>query len=192
MIARLIDACGDGLLDKSEFEPRISAARARLAKLEGEQRQRIGEATQEAELRLVNGPLWAVFGRSSEGLQEPDGGTRREIVRALVKRVEVDEQEVRIVYRVSPSPFEESPQQGRSQHCWGRDVPVTGEHLYASLRPRLEDPGTRAAVERLDRQLCGRSCARQCVFEMRVGPSEPVCGGRLQTTLSGLGQEPWS
>src|SRR5262245_29002402 len=45
MISRLIDAYGDGLLDKSEFEPRVSAARARLAKLEEEHRQRIGEAT---------------------------------------------------------------------------------------------------------------------------------------------------
>src|SRR3954465_9305992 len=42
MISRLIDAYGDGLLDKSEFEPRISAARERLAKLETECRQRIG------------------------------------------------------------------------------------------------------------------------------------------------------
>jgi len=39
----------------------------------------------------------------------------------LVKKVEVDENEIRIVYRVSPSPFEGSPQHGRSQHCWGRD-----------------------------------------------------------------------
>jgi site-specific DNA recombinase len=39
----------------------------------------------------------------------------------LVKKVEIDEQEVRIVYRVSPSPFEGSPQQGSLQHCWGRD-----------------------------------------------------------------------
>jgi len=53
MISRLIDAYGDGLLHKSEFEPRISAARERLAKLEAEYRQRIGEAAQEAELRLV-------------------------------------------------------------------------------------------------------------------------------------------
>ena len=39
MISRLIDAYGDGLLDKSEFEPRISAARERLAKLEDECRK---------------------------------------------------------------------------------------------------------------------------------------------------------
>src|SRR4029453_6902796 len=53
MISRLIDAYGDGLLDRSEFEPRISAARTRLSRLEEEHRQRIGEAAQEAGLRLV-------------------------------------------------------------------------------------------------------------------------------------------
>ena len=86
MISRLIDAYGDGLLDKSEFEPRISAARERLAKLEDECRQRIGEATQEAELRLVIGQLEEFARRVSQGLQEPDWDTRREIVRALVKQ----------------------------------------------------------------------------------------------------------
>ena len=95
MISRLIDAYSDGLLDKSEFEPRISAARARLAKLEDEHRQRVGEAAQEAELRLVIGQLEEFARRVSEGLQEPNWDTRREIVRALVKKVEVDEQEVR-------------------------------------------------------------------------------------------------
>src|SRR5512135_1738665 len=124
MISRLIDAYGDGLLDKSEFEPRITAARARLTKLEAEHRQRIGEAAQEAELRLVIGQLEEFAKRVSQGLQEPDWATRREVVRALVRRVEIDEQEVRIVYRVTPSPFERGPQQGHSQHCWGRGFPL--------------------------------------------------------------------
>jgi site-specific DNA recombinase len=124
LIARLIDAYGDGLLDKSEFEPRILAARERLAKLEDECRQRIGEATQEAELRLVIGQLEEFARRVSQELQEPDWDTRREVVRALVKKVEVDEQEVRIVYRVSPSPFERGPRQGFSQRCWGRCDPA--------------------------------------------------------------------
>src|SRR5512144_1358461 len=135
MISRLIDAYGDGLLDKSEFEPRITAARERLTKLEAEHRQRIGEAAQEAELRLVIGQLEEFAKRVSQGLQEPDWATRREVVRALVRRVEIDEQEVRIVYRVTPSPFERGPQQGRSQHCWGRGLTLVGESLHA-LRVR--------------------------------------------------------
>jgi site-specific DNA recombinase len=141
MISRLIDAYGDGLLDKSEFEPRISAARARLTKLEDEHRQRIGKAAQEAELRLVIGQLEEFARRVSQELQEPDWDTRREVVRALVKKVEVDNQEVRIVYRVSPLPFESGPQQGRSQHCWGRAVTVVVKSVYASFRARLEEAG---------------------------------------------------
>ena len=101
----MIDAYGDGLLERSEFEPRVLAARERLAKLEGECQRRAGEEDQEAELRLVIGRLEEFARRVSEGLQEPDWETRREIIRALVKKVEVDEQEVRIVYRVGPVPF---------------------------------------------------------------------------------------
>jgi site-specific DNA recombinase len=138
MISRLIDAYGDGLLDKSDFEPRILAAKERLGKLEAEHRQRIGEAAQEAELRLVIGQLEEFARRVSQGLQKPDWDTRREIVRALVKQVEIDEQEVRIVYRVSPTPFERGPQQGFSQHCWGRDSgdpspPVPIQRTFAAL-----------------------------------------------------------
>src|SRR5262249_47491858 len=121
MISRLIDAYGNGLLDKSEFEPRILAVRDRLANLEDECRQRREAATPKSELRLVIGQLEEFARRVSQELQEPDWATCREIVRALVKQVEIDEQEVRIVYRVSPSPFEGGPQQGCSQHCWGRD-----------------------------------------------------------------------
>jgi site-specific DNA recombinase len=39
----------------------------------------------------------------------------------LVKKVEVDEQEVRIVYRVSPSPFERGPRRVYSTDT-GRDL----------------------------------------------------------------------
>src|SRR5262249_12853206 len=126
LISRLIDAYGEGLLERSEFEPRISAARQRLAKLGAEGQKRMGEGNQEAELRLVMGQLEEFARRVSQELREPDWATRREIIRALVKQVEIDEEEVRIVYRVSPSPFEGRPQQGCSQHCWGRDDPALG------------------------------------------------------------------
>jgi site-specific DNA recombinase len=160
MISRLIDAYGDGLLDKSEFEPRILAARERLAKLEGECRQRMGEAAQEAELRLVIGQLEEFARRVSQELQEPDWATRREVVRALVKQVEIDEHEVRIVYRVSPSPFEGGPQQGSLQHCWGRDFTRAGEL----------DPGWTATA-------AGGALRRQAQgAEEAQSPPGPLCG----------------
>jgi site-specific DNA recombinase len=119
-ISRLIDAYSEGLLEKAEFEPRVKAARERLSQLEREHTERTNEEDKEAELRLVISHLEEFATRVSEGLEGTDWSTRREIIRALVKKVEVDENEVRIVYRVSPSPFENRPQQGSLQHCWGR------------------------------------------------------------------------
>ena len=89
------------------------------------------EATQEEELRLVIGQLEEFARRVSEELKEPDWATRREIVRALVKQVEIDEQEVRVVYRVSPSPFERGPQQGSCNVVGGVISPILCEHVPA-------------------------------------------------------------
>jgi site-specific DNA recombinase len=140
-ISRLIDAYEEGLLEKAEFEPRISAARERLSRLEDERGRKAEEENQESELRLVIGQLEEFAKRVSEGLCEPDWATRQEIVRALVKQVEIDEGEARIVYRVSPSPFERGPQQGRLQHCWGRDLTTVVQHLHATLCEGMEDGG---------------------------------------------------
>ena len=52
-IARLIDAYGEGLLDKNEFEPRIRGAKERLSALEQEARAHVDRAQQEQDLRLV-------------------------------------------------------------------------------------------------------------------------------------------
>ncbi len=121
-ISRLIDAYEQGLVDKSEFEPRVVAARERLSRLEEERKREADQEVQESELRLVIGQLEEFARRVSEELREPDWLTRREIIRALVKQVEIDEGEVRVVYRVSPSPFEGGSQQGSWLHCRGRQV----------------------------------------------------------------------
>jgi site-specific DNA recombinase len=135
-ISRLIDAYENNLIDKSEFQPRIVTARERLSRLQEESERKADEDLEEANLRLVIGQLEEFARRVSEGLREPDWTTRREIIRALVKKVEIDEQEVRVVYRVSPSPFEGSPQRGRSQHCWGRDKTAMWEPGGPCMRVR--------------------------------------------------------
>jgi site-specific DNA recombinase len=119
-VARLIDAYEGGLLDKGEFEPRIRGAKERLAKLEAEAQEQADEQAQERELRLAIGHLQEFAERVRSGLAEADWSTRREILRALVKRVEVDPQEVRVVYRVNPPPFVESPDGGSLPDCGRR------------------------------------------------------------------------
>jgi site-specific DNA recombinase len=119
-IARLIDSYAEGLLDKAEFEPRIRSAKQRLQTLEDEMRAQADQAESEQELRLAIGHIQEFAERIQGGLQEANWQTRREIVRALVKQIEVEKEQVRLVYRVSPPPFVESPNGGILSHFVGR------------------------------------------------------------------------
>lgn len=125
-IARLIDAYEDELLDRTEFEPRIKSAKDRLTRLQAQAKTEADQETEEQQLRLVIGQLKEFAGKIKEGLQGVDWMTQREIIRALVKRVEIDKENVRVVYKVSPSPFADSPERGIMQHCWRRDFTPAG------------------------------------------------------------------
>lgn len=116
-ISRLIDGYSEGLLEKGEFEPRLRAARERLARLEAEARAEADEAARRADLRLVVGQIQEFAEGINSGLREADWATRREVIRALVKQVEVGDEEVRIVYRVPPVPFVDRPEGGVLQDC---------------------------------------------------------------------------
>jgi site-specific DNA recombinase len=120
-LARLIDSYAEGLIEKTEFEPRIGRLRERIAALE-EQAQQLAqaEALQE-DLRVIIGRLEAFAASVKGGLAEADWSTRRELIRALVKRVEIGQEEVNVVFRVNPDPFVERLDRGVLQHCGGRE-----------------------------------------------------------------------
>lgn len=127
-IARLIDSYADGLIDKGEFEPRIARMRERLKQIEEQAQQVKDEASLEHELTLILGRLDEFAARVKTGLHEADWHTRREIIRALVKRVEIDQEQVRVVFRVNPplqAPQLPSEKDSQSlQHCRGRAEPT--------------------------------------------------------------------
>jgi site-specific DNA recombinase len=108
-ISRLVDLYSEGLLEKNELEPRLQANKERLRKLEAEEQQLIAHDAEQAELRLALTRLQDFAEQVKEGLDQADWETRRNVIRALVKRVEITDQEVRIVYRVAPVPFVERP-----------------------------------------------------------------------------------
>lgn len=118
-VARLIDSYVEGLIEKSEFEPRLARLRQRLAELE-EQVQQCADATGEAEeVRLLVGRLEMFAAKVQQGLAEADWQTRRGLIRTLVKRVEVEQEDIRVVFRVAPDPFVLGPEQDILPH-WGR------------------------------------------------------------------------
>ena len=117
-IARLIDAYSEGLLEKEEFETKIRASKERLARLESEADHMANEEAQRTELRLVIGKLQEVTEHPEQRLEKADRATHREIIRALVKQIEVSDAQVRLIYRVDAVPFVKAPNGGIAQHCW--------------------------------------------------------------------------
>jgi site-specific DNA recombinase len=131
-IARLIDAYEEGLLDKEEFEPRVKEARGRLTRLHGEAEKATKRESEEAELTAAIGQLEGFAARVRSGLQTADWKARREILRALVKRVEVGTEAVKVVYKVDPRPFDQGPERDSSQDCGRGARPTPGERMPAS------------------------------------------------------------
>jgi site-specific DNA recombinase len=144
-IARLIDSYAEGLIDKDEFEPRIARMRERLKQIEGQAQQVKDEASLERELRLILGRLDEFASRVKQGVHEADWSTRRELIRALVKRVDIDQEQVRVIFRVNPPPQAPPlPSQKDSQslqHCGRRDDAALGgadeTFLFASVEVHI-------------------------------------------------------
>jgi len=149
-ISRLIDAYEDSLLEKAEFEPRGARARQRLERLKREKAAATEQASQRHEMQLVLNRLDEFAEQVRTGLDQADFATRREIIRCLVKVIKIEDEHVRITYRVTPRPFANGPSRGQiRQHCHrrvqrdhpgdrhqGRRGPVPQDRA-GPVRPRL-------------------------------------------------------
>src|SRR5215212_3164312 len=141
-LARLIDSYAEGLIEKGEFEPRIGRLRQRITALEAQARELADEAALEGELRLIVGQLEDFAVQVQGTLATTDWLTRRDLIRTLVKRVEVDRDQVRVVFRVGTDPFALSPTWGDLPDCRKRDhAPLRRAAQGRGEPPLLEVPG---------------------------------------------------
>jgi site-specific DNA recombinase len=99
-LARLIDSYAEGLIEKSEFEPRIGRLRQRIGTLEAQAHELADAAMLQSELRLVVDRLETFAAQVQDRLATADWATQRELIRALVKRVEIDHGQVTVVFRI--------------------------------------------------------------------------------------------
>jgi site-specific DNA recombinase len=134
-IERLIDSYAEGFVEKGEFEPRITGMKQRMSQLQERLDAAVRTAERERDIRLVVSRLEDFAVKVSDGLDRLDRAGQREIVRAMVKRIDVEREEVEIVFRVPPPNLPGGP--GRSgrvesgrQHC----TAVRGENI------RLAEP----------------------------------------------------
>jgi site-specific DNA recombinase len=145
-IGRLIDGYAEGLIEKAELEPRLAALRRRLAELETEAAALRDAAEETRSLQLVIGKLETFAGIIGERLEAADWDTKRDIIRTLVRRIEIDGDHVRVVFRIDPGPNDHAGSPRLLQHCPGRGGALA-----------LCDPGRHPAR----RHLQGLSTARQ-------------------------------
>jgi site-specific DNA recombinase len=118
-VARLIDSYAEGLIDKAEFEPRISRLRQRIAHIDTQCQQLADEETLHHDLHLIIGRLEAFGQKVHQRLDDIEWSEQREIIRALVKRVEIGEDQVQVVFRVEPYLSEADPEKKSLQLCRG-------------------------------------------------------------------------
>ena len=108
-INRLIDAYENGWMDKSEVEPRIKRLKERLSREEEQLRSRNTASENENELRVLIAEFDDFSQKIKHGLENADFEMKRNLLKLLIKRIEIDKSEVRIVYKVQPRPFAKSP-----------------------------------------------------------------------------------
>ena len=124
-MGRLIDSYAEGLIDKGEFEPRLTRLKQRVAVLEAQAQQVSQEMAMHRELRLIITRLEEFAARVKDGLDQVDWATQRELIRTLVKQVEVEQGQVHVVFRVGPNPSTPEPGKDFLQYCKRRDRAFT-------------------------------------------------------------------
>jgi site-specific DNA recombinase len=105
------------VIGKEEFAPRITQMKQRVTSLEDRVQQLTDEAVQQRDLRLILNQLEDFVAKVRGGLATADWRTRREIIRALVRRVEIDHQHVSVVFRVPPRSTNSDPDSGILPDC---------------------------------------------------------------------------
>jgi site-specific DNA recombinase len=100
--SRLIDSYASAIIDKDDFEPKIKNLKIRLSQIDEQIEKSVNTESAQCELFLVIDRLEEFSKKVDVTLDTVDFSTKREIIRALVKRVEIYKEEVVVVFRIDP------------------------------------------------------------------------------------------
>ncbi len=115
-LERLIDAYENGLLDKAELAPRLDRARQRLTQWQTQAQEFLETQAHERDLDHALGRLEDFAQRIDAGLRQPTPTQKREIMKALIKRVEIAPEKIRVIYKIHPLPRLADEKVGNLQH----------------------------------------------------------------------------
>jgi site-specific DNA recombinase len=130
-VDRLIDAYADGVLARGEFDPRLERARHRLSTLNEQLATLETESREQSALREALACLDSFTDSIASNLETADWTTRREVLRTLIDRVLIEQEQIRIVYRINfPLFAKKASKVGKEKvlhFCWRRAVAVIAE-----------------------------------------------------------------
>ncbi len=99
-ISRLIDSYAQENIDKEEFEPRIKTMKQHLKIIEEQKQDIAAQKNLKKELQLIITNLEHFSTSIGLKIENVDWVTKRDIIRALIKRIEINADDVNVVFRV--------------------------------------------------------------------------------------------
>jgi len=139
-MGRLIDSYAEGLIERAEFEPRIAGFRQRIAGWDGQIKAMRDEAALQSTLSLIIGRLEDFAKRVHDRMSEVDWLMQRELIRTLVKRVEINQDDINVVFRVDGTLPTPDPTSSGQNSFWQDCGRVGHRPLPGPLVTRRDDP----------------------------------------------------
>jgi site-specific DNA recombinase len=96
---RLIDSFTEGLIEKDQFTSRMARTKTRITDLDAEIKASAGDVDQLEHLRLATARLRELAAAVGPELAGADWQRRREIIRTLVRRIHIDTEAIKIIFR---------------------------------------------------------------------------------------------
>src|SRR5207248_8546795 len=106
------------------FEPRVTRLRQSITHVEAQCHQLAEAETLQRELRLIVGRVEDFAAQVQQNLDNLEWQRKREMLRALVRRVEIGLDQVQVVFRVDAFAGEADPEKKSLQLCKGSEQPV--------------------------------------------------------------------
>lgn len=117
-ISLLIDSYAQQYIIKDEFEPRIKTMRQNLKIIQEQQKKLIEQKNLTREMELITNSLENFVCGISSKLESLEWHDKRDIIRMVVKRIEIGEGTINIVYKIAQ--LADLGNNGNLQHCCNR------------------------------------------------------------------------
>ena len=129
-ISRLIDSYAQEHISREEFEPRIKAMKQNLKTIEEQKNKINNQKDLKKELKLIITNLEDFTSCVKSGLEDVKWDDKRDIIRAMVRRIEINHEDVNVVFRIQELPNLPPSVAGDNlnnlQHCCGSNFSCLG------------------------------------------------------------------